>query len=343
MENIINDSEEEGEKEENKKKTVTLKTVYAFIQRHPELKSSLTKQVDINRLAASCQKILKPWYTELQSLHDENKFPEELIFNVDESSLRIPTSTRGVVVHPSDEQAGFKKTAERMPNATLVAGIAADGFSLPSVVLWPSVTLPKELTTLLTPSPDIWPYTNGWIDLIAFKKYALTVLLPAIIDRRKRILKETHLCLLLDSHSSRTDPIPLDRGVFAVLNSELSKNCSSPSSTSSSDQRTAVADVLLQPLYTAFTPAVCKKALFISRILSNCSGSVLMKLLQSSQYFIPSHSHCFDIFGKEITKEKLLDEWDEYNEKHMMKIEEIAENEKETEENVEKEKKIRKN
>ncbi|KAH7830624.1 uncharacterized protein MONOS_668 [Monocercomonoides exilis] len=125
-----------------------------------------------------------------------------------ESSLRIPTSTPGGVVHPADEQAGFKKTAERMPNATLVAGIAADGFSLPSVVLWPSAYLPKELTTLLTPSLDIWPNTNRWMDKTAFKKYALTVLLPAIIDRRKRILKESHRCLLLlDSHSSRADPM----------------------------------------------------------------------------------------------------------------------------------------
>ncbi|KAH7830192.1 putative DDE superfamily endoclease [Monocercomonoides exilis] len=121
MENLINDSEEEGEKEEKKKKTVTLKTVHTFIKRHPELKSSLPKQVDINRLAASCQKVQKPWLSKLQ-------------------------------------------TAERMQNATLVAGIAADGFSLPSVVLWPSATLPKELTTLLTPSLDIWPNTNGWMD-----------------------------------------------------------------------------------------------------------------------------------------------------------------------------------
>ncbi|KAH7822511.1 uncharacterized protein MONOS_8906 [Monocercomonoides exilis] len=189
MENIINDSEEGGEKEEKKKKTVTLRTVHAFIKCHPELKPSLPKQVDINRLAASCQKVLKPWLAQLQALHDENKYPEELIFNVDESSLRIPTSSRGVVVHLVDEQAGFKKTAERIPNATLVAGIAADGFSLPSIVLWPSATQQKELTSLLTPVLDNWPNTNGRMDKTAFKKYALTVLLPAIIDRRKRILK----------------------------------------------------------------------------------------------------------------------------------------------------------
>ncbi|KAH7829726.1 putative DDE superfamily endonuclease [Monocercomonoides exilis] len=214
-----------------------------------------------------------------------------------------------------------------MPNATLVAGIAADGFSLPSVVLWPSANLPKELTTLLTPSLDIWPNTNGWMDKTAFKKYALTVLLPAIIDRRKRILKETHRCLLLlDSHSSRADPTiwrqfkdaeidvftfvphtthilqPLDRGAFAVLKTKLSNNYSSPSSTSSSSKRTAVADVLPQALHTAFTPSVIKKAFVNSGVLSNGSGSVLMKLPQSSQYFIPSHSQYFDLFGKEITK-----------------------------------------
>ncbi|KAH7816035.1 uncharacterized protein MONOS_2543 [Monocercomonoides exilis] len=92
------------------------------------------------------------------------KEEKDRLFEDNESSLHIPTSSRGVVVHPADEQAGFKKTAERMPNATLVAGIAADGFSLPSIVLWPSATLPKELTTLLTPSLDIWPNTNGWMN-----------------------------------------------------------------------------------------------------------------------------------------------------------------------------------
>ncbi|KAH7823620.1 uncharacterized protein MONOS_9499 [Monocercomonoides exilis] len=307
-------------------------------------------------------KVSKLKFTKLQIFHDENKYPEELIFNVNESSLRIPTSSRGVVVHPAYEQAGFKKTAERIPNATLVTGITADGFSLPSIVLWPSATLPKKLTTLLTPSLDIWPYTNGWMDRTSFKKYALTVLLPVIIYRRKRILKVSHRCLLLlDSHSLRADPTiwlqfkeaeidvvtfvshtahilqPLDRGVFAVLKSELSNNYSSPSSTYSSSKRTAVADVLPQALHTAFTPSVIKKAFINSGVFSNGSGSVLMKLPQSSQYFIPSHSHCFYFFGKEITKEKLIDEWDEYNEKHKMKIEE---KEKEIEENVENENEI---
>ncbi|KAH7818816.1 putative DDE superfamily endonuclease [Monocercomonoides exilis] len=310
----------------------------------------------MNLLAESRKNDLNLWNNELHVLSDENNYSKELIFNVDNSSLRIPTSTRGVVAYPADERAGFKKTAERMQNATLVAGIAADGFSLPSVVLWKSANLPKELETQLTLSLDIWPNTNSWMDITAFKKYVLTVLLPDIIDRRKRILKESHrFLLLLDSHSSRADPtvwrqfkeaeidvvtfVPhtthisqrLDRGVFAVLKSELSNNYSSPSSTSSSSKRTAVADVLPQALHTAFIPSVIKKAFINSGVLSNGSGSVLMKLPQSSHYSIPSYPHCFDFFGKEITKEKLLDEWDEYNEKHKMKIEEIEEKEKEIE------------
>ncbi|KAH7818862.1 uncharacterized protein MONOS_14014 [Monocercomonoides exilis] len=185
-----------------------------------------------------------------------------------------------------------------MQNATLVAGIAADGFSLPSVVLWPSATLPKELTTLLTPSLDIWPNTNDWMNKTAYKKFPL---------------------------------MPLYRGVSTVLKSELSNNYSSPSSTSSSSKRTTVADLFPYALHTAFTPSVIKKAFINSGVLSNGSGSVLMKLPQSSQYFIPSYPHCFDFFGKETTKENLLDEWDEYNEKHKMKIEEIEEKEKEIE------------
>ncbi|KAH7819349.1 uncharacterized protein MONOS_12016 [Monocercomonoides exilis] len=111
------------------------------MQRHPELKSSLPKKVDINRFAASCQKILKPC---------------------------IRTSSCGVVLDCVNEQTNFKKTAERMVNATLVAGIAADGFSLPSVVLWPSANLPKELTTLFAPSLDIQPNIKGWMDKTSF-------------------------------------------------------------------------------------------------------------------------------------------------------------------------------
>ncbi|KAH7820246.1 uncharacterized protein MONOS_10216 [Monocercomonoides exilis] len=296
--------------------------------------------------------IAKGGHTPIISCEKEKQFFEEVAIE-----SRFGTNLTFRKARDLDEQAGFKKTAERMPNATLVAGIAADGFSLPSVVLWPSANFPKELTTLLTPSLDICPNTNGWMDKTAFKKNSKTVLSPVIIDRRKRILIETHRCLfLLDSHSSRADPTiwrqfkeaeidfvifvphtthisqPLDRGVFAVLKSELSNNYSSPSSTSSSSKRTTVADVLPQVLHTAFIPSVIKKTFTNSGVLNNGSGSVLMKLPQSSQYSIPTHLHCFDFFGKEITKEKLLDEWDEYNEKHKMKIEEIEEKEKEIEE-----------
>ncbi|KAH7821230.1 uncharacterized protein MONOS_6480 [Monocercomonoides exilis] len=65
MDNMFNDSEEEGENEKKIKKTVTLKEVYAFILRHPESMSSLPKQVDINRFATSCHKVLKQWFAKL--------------------------------------------------------------------------------------------------------------------------------------------------------------------------------------------------------------------------------------------------------------------------------------
>ncbi|KAH7818533.1 uncharacterized protein MONOS_3772 [Monocercomonoides exilis] len=92
----------------------------------------LPKQVDINRLAASCQKVLKPWNTEFHSFHDANKYPEEIIFNIDESSLHIPTSTRGVVVHPADEQSWFKKLPNgcRMPLSLLESLLMASRFRL---------------------------------------------------------------------------------------------------------------------------------------------------------------------------------------------------------------------
>ncbi|KAH7818969.1 uncharacterized protein MONOS_4404 [Monocercomonoides exilis] len=174
--------------------------------------------------------------------------------------------------------AGFCKEAQRMDNATLVAAVAADGYSLPCIILWPSVKIPDELKPLLSPTLDIWPNKSGWMDKQNFKKYAETVLLPSIVERKKRMSLETEKCLLfIDSHPSCGDPTiwktfsennidvitfishnthlsqPLDRGVFATLKTSLPSSLNVPSSTSSSFSRKALVDVLPQAIHSAFT------------------------------------------------------------------------------------------
>ncbi|KAH7815542.1 uncharacterized protein MONOS_7159 [Monocercomonoides exilis] len=190
---------------------VSATVAHNFIKKHTELKTSTPKIVDSNKLAVSCQHVLKSW---------------------------VPDSSNRNVVHPANAKSGFAKSAARMANYTLIAAVVADGQSLPSVILWPSLKLSDDLKPL--------------------QKYALTILLTSIKERRQRMsLDEWHCLLLIDFHISRADPTikrefkkenvdvvtfiphsthicqPLDRVEFSILKFEMSSQYEAPLSSSS--------------------------------------------------------------------------------------------------------------
>ncbi|KAH7819786.1 uncharacterized protein MONOS_10213 [Monocercomonoides exilis] len=216
IENVVNDLKPENTPDVK----VSASVAYNFIKRHPELKTSKPKIVDANRLAVSCQQVLKPW---------------------------VPDSSNRKVVHPANTKPGYAKSAARMANSTLIAAVAADGQSLPSVILWPSLKFPDDLNPLQSSNLEIWQNKCELMKSSTFRKYTLTILPTSIKERRQRMsLDESHCLLLIDSHISRADPTiwrefkkenvddvtfiphsthicqPLDRSVFAVFKSELS-------------------------------------------------------------------------------------------------------------------------
>ncbi|KAH7819497.1 uncharacterized protein MONOS_6688 [Monocercomonoides exilis] len=305
IENVINDNDEEDAPFAE----VSMSATYGFVKRHPELMTGTPKNMDINRLAVSCR---------------------TLIINIDESSTRVPTNSKQLIVHTADTKAGFTKEQPRMIYITYVAAVAADGYAFPFIILWSSVNLPEELKSLLSPTLEIWTNGSGWMDNECFKRCALTVLLPSIIERKKRMsLENEHILLLLDSHASCADPSiwqefqkqqvdvltfvpysthicqPLDRGVFAVFKSELTNRFEAPSSSSSLSKRAAISDVLPQAIHTALSPSVIHLAFGCSGVLHYSSGPVLLKLPESSIFTLPSRRNRFNFYGKVITEENL--------------------------------------
>ncbi|KAH7820326.1 uncharacterized protein MONOS_2234 [Monocercomonoides exilis] len=255
MENVLNYNNEE----DTPFTEVSMSAVHGLVKHHTELKTGTPKNLDINRLDVSCRSVLKPWNKTLDELHEKYHYNSALNINIDESSTRVPTDSKQLVVRTTDTKAGFSKKSPRMMYSTFVAAVVADGFSFPSVILWPSANLQNELKSLLSQTLEIWRKGSGLTDNKCFKRYALTILLPSIIERRKRMsLENEHILLLLDTHASRADPSiwrefqkqqidvrtfvlhsthscqPLDRGVFAVFKSELTNRFEAPSSSSSS-------------------------------------------------------------------------------------------------------------
>ncbi|KAH7828496.1 uncharacterized protein MONOS_7696 [Monocercomonoides exilis] len=155
MESVISDRQKNLFEEEKEEVEISKSSPYSFIKRNPHLKVSLPRNVDIQRLAVSNKQTLQPFYELLQHLHNTHKYSSSLIFNTDESSLRLSDSTKKLVVHPYDSPAGFNKTPMNMPNATLCAAAAADGYSLKSIVLWPSKKIPAELRVMLSSTINI--------------------------------------------------------------------------------------------------------------------------------------------------------------------------------------------
>ncbi|KAH7831232.1 putative DDE superfamily endonuclease [Monocercomonoides exilis] len=357
MESVLSDKKRRSETDVDENTSVSKSYPYLFAKRNSELKASMPRNVDIQRLSVSNQQVLLPFYELLQNLHNSHHYSPSLIFNTDESSLRLSDSFKTLVIHPTGVPAGFHTTPTNMPNATLVVTAAADGYSLKSIVLWPCHKLPKEMRVLLSAFIDVWDNNDGWMTESIFQRYAEEVLLTGIIERRKIIMKTNERCLLLlDSHSSRAQPDiwqkfadnnidvvtfiphsshitqPLDRGVFAVLKKCINSLYSVPPDSTISLRREAISNVLPQALQTALLPATVVSSFKKSGVLSNEWHSVLSTLPKEPSVTLKKRTHRFDFYGKIITEQKFLEEWKK--EKKMKEDKKRKENSDEKEEKI---------
>ncbi|KAH7826994.1 uncharacterized protein MONOS_15283 [Monocercomonoides exilis] len=159
IENVKNDNDDEDAPFTE----VSMSAAYSLEKRHPELWMGTPLNLDVYRFSVSCR---------------------SLVVNVDESSTHVPADSKQLVVHTADTKAGLTKERPRMINFSFVAAVAADGYAFPSVILCPSAKLPEELKSLISPTLEIWANGSSWMDNEYFKRDALTVLPPSIIERR---------------------------------------------------------------------------------------------------------------------------------------------------------------
>ena len=89
-------------------------------------------------------------------------------------------------------------------NVTVLLTIPAIGAKLPTVILWPSKTVPQELAELRAYDILVLPNEGGWQTITSFEFIMRKIIIPAIVNKRKFLNYENENALLvLDSHSSR--------------------------------------------------------------------------------------------------------------------------------------------
>jgi hypothetical protein len=177
---------------------------YSFLYRHRELKLTNPIPLDTPRYHAATQANLVPWYRKLFSVIRTYRIIPEFFMNLDETALFLKDCpVQSVVVGMNDPVLPKVEVQPRIPNASVIFSISADGRHLPTVVLWPAASLPPELQFHVD---DIVLLANGsgWQTVGTFQQVMLSIIIPAMERKRLAFHKpEASMLLLLDSHVSR--------------------------------------------------------------------------------------------------------------------------------------------
>ena len=178
--------------------------VYRFRVDHPELFLRTAVYLDIRRLQASTYSNLQPFYERLYSLDPFNPFCPELIYNLDETSINPNKHRKRYVFGLKGTPVSSRTILPRMPNATLLFIICADGTYLDPHLIWYRKTPDPEVTRLKAYHINVWYSHGGWMKRKLFRRMMLKVILPSLVQRRELLNKTAHpIVIILDAHSSR--------------------------------------------------------------------------------------------------------------------------------------------
>ena len=155
-------------------------------------------------MLSSTKKNIEPWLLLFKQTIESFKIHPALLFNLDETPISLTEHYHYSELKALDEPKPTAMMTERMANITVVLTIPALGSALPTILLWPSKTLPQELATLAAFDIVVIPNGTGWQTISSFETMMMTILLPAIIKKRETLGKSSeYALLLLDSHASR--------------------------------------------------------------------------------------------------------------------------------------------
>jgi len=115
-----------------------------FRKRHPQVTSVWSRQLDTSRLDAATLEKLAPWFAEMGTILDRNRYKPRDIFNMDETGhgIGLTQSTRCLVVRDTETKGKGKKgkatkgTAGRQEWVTTIECVSAAGKALPPPVIF---------------------------------------------------------------------------------------------------------------------------------------------------------------------------------------------------------------
>jgi hypothetical protein len=166
------------------------------------------KPLEIDRHNNATDETIRSWFEKvILPLHALHQYKPWMIANTDETMVQINTKKTMKIVVPRLN--GYKRFVEEpnLAHITFVSTVFANGDHARTLIIYPSKTLPKELSledVLQDPGFVVTGRSGGWIDKDLFEQYCRTVVIPFYNEQRIRH-KQPHSrgLFLVDGHSSR--------------------------------------------------------------------------------------------------------------------------------------------
>ena len=178
-----------------------------FVKRNPELVIATAKPLESGRHDNATVQQITAWFKDvLEPLFQEHNYAPQLIANCDETMVQMNANSRATIIVPRLK--GYKRFRE-MPDSTHITFVVtafANGDKVPTEIIYPCKTLPKEvlLESIIT-DPDyvITGRNGGWIDKEIFASYCKDVVIPRFEEQRRNYDIKGRGLFIVDGHSSR--------------------------------------------------------------------------------------------------------------------------------------------
>ncbi|KAJ6229822.1 hypothetical protein M0813_07410 [Anaeramoeba flamelloides] len=180
--------------------------VHEFAKRN-KLRITRSSPIEYQRIIVN-EDMIQQFFQTLKELYEEKEYVSHLIFNMDETSLKLTRKQTYVVVTPESKKKAFRAQKPDGKLMSAVVTISARGNLLKTLLLMPKKTINHKFFE----ENDLFNFAyatspKGFITKDLFYKWTRDIFIPEVESIRKfyKFPKNKWSLLVLDGHSSRAD------------------------------------------------------------------------------------------------------------------------------------------
>ena len=155
-------------------------SIYQYLDRHPEFRAIHPVVQDPRRISCLTETTVKKWIKSLGSVISFYQIQRSNIWNLDETSLRINSTSSQLVVASEDRCTIHVPAPPKPANCTLVVCISADGLHTDSTLVWPLRNPPSEFSSFSDFGIRLIVKGTGWVNEEIYEDVVTETVLPSL-------------------------------------------------------------------------------------------------------------------------------------------------------------------